>query len=873
MSALKRPSGRLGAVLSFVGISALAGLLAGVAVTPAIALTGLAANNSIGMFENLPSYLKIGNLPERTTIYAHRSVDGADQNLPIASFYAENRESVGWDQVSQYAKDAALAGEDPRFYEHGGVDPLGVVRAAVSNLIGGDVQGASTITQQYVKNMLVAQATGLATEAEREAAYEEATKVSFDRKLKEMRLAIGIEKVYTKDEILLGYLNIALFGGRVYGIQAASQYYYGVNAMDLTIPQAASLLAIVNNPEKFRLDKPDNPDNGAANGYAATKVRRDYILGKMLDGKKITQEDHDAAVAAPIEPSIHPAASGCTTAGNAGFFCDYVVNVIRNDPVFGETAEERYSNFIRGGFDVYTTLDLDLQDTAQGAIDENVPKSMEDVDIASAATAVEAGTGKIKVMAQNKDFNNSGDAAALGPNFSAINYSTDTAYGGSQGFQAASTYKAFTLIAWLRAGHTLGESLNVTEKEYDLSTFKACDNDFGGREYIENDANERGNWSVLRSTAHSVNGAFMSMGQQLDQCDIRQAAKDLLVHPAGGGELEDVPAAILGTNSVSPLTMATAYAGIANNGMVCSPIAIERMVKPDGSDAEIPASQCNQGIEPEIAVAASHALQSVITEGSATASNPYDGVEHIAKTGTTNSATQTWTTGASTKMGLSVLVGQATGDANLRKISLDSGQAATARHRIWKPVMTALDDRYGGDDFAEPESRFLRGVNVEVPDVSGMSLDDARAAIEDAGFEFEDGGTQRSEQPVGTVIGSDPAGGSPAPRGSTVTVYTSDGTAQQQPQEGDDQDSGSKVAVPDVTGQRAGPATGALMRAGFQNISYQWAQDPGGAQACTVVSTDPEAGSDATTDTPVTVFVAGTRNQAGQQVLDPRTCA
>src|SRR3712207_390866 len=136
MSALKRPSGRLGAVLSFVGISALAGLLAGVAVTPAIALTGLAANNSIGMFENLPSYLKIGNLPERTTIYAHRNVEGEDQNVPIASFYAENRESVGWDQVSQYAKDAALAGEDPRFYEHGGVDPLGVVRAAVSNMIG-----------------------------------------------------------------------------------------------------------------------------------------------------------------------------------------------------------------------------------------------------------------------------------------------------------------------------------------------------------------------------------------------------------------------------------------------------------------------------------------------------------------------------------------------------------------------------------------------------------------------------------------------------------------------------------------------------------------------------------------------------------------
>jgi membrane peptidoglycan carboxypeptidase len=870
MSALKRPQGRLGAVLGFVGISVIAGVLASVAVTPAIALTGLAANNSIGMFQNLPSYVKIGDLPEKTTIYAHRTGGGADKNVPLASFYAENRESVTWNQVSQPAKDAAVAAEDPRFYEHGGIDPLGVVRAAVSNVFGSNVQGASTITQQYVKNVLVAQATGLATAKQRDAAYKEATKVSFDRKLKEMRLAIGMEKAYSKDQILLGYLNIALFGGRVYGIQAAAKYYYNENAAALTLPQAASLLAIVNNPEKFRLDQPDSKTNGAANGYAANKARRNYILNNLLKEKKITKAEHDAAIATPIHPVITPAASGCTMAGNAAYFCDYVVNVIRNDPVFGKTAEQRYSAFIRGGFNVYTTLNLDLQDTAQASIDKNVPKSMTSVDIGAAATSVQAGTGKITVMAENKDFNDSGDAASIGPNVSALNFNTDSAYGGSQGFQAASTYKAFTLIAWLRAGHTLGESVNVTEKSYDLSSFRACDTAFGGSEYIKNDEKEKGNWTALDSTSKSVNGGFMQMGLKLDQCDIRKAAKDLLVHPASGGELTDNPAAILGTNNVSPLTMATAYAGIANGGKVCSPIAIERMVDQNGHDAAIPASTCSQGLEPDIAAAASYALQTVITRGTATASNPNDGIQHIAKTGTTNSAQQTWTTGASTKAGLSVWVGQITGTANLRNVNIKGVQAATDRHRIWKPIMAALDKKFGGDDFPTPNSKYLRGVYATVPDVSGMTIDRAQSALESAGFTFQDGGTQPSSAPPGQVIGSDPAAGSSASRGATVTVYTSDGSVQQNtPSPTPSQ----TTKVPDVVGQKAPAATAALNAAGYSKIKYALDTQTS-AGSCTVTSTNPAGGTPAPTDTTITVNVAAAnRGNGNSGTFDINGCA
>ena len=208
-------------ILGFVGMSALAGVLITAAVTPALAVTGMAANNGISMFENLPGYLNIDALSQKTDIYATQP-DGSQAHL--ASFFDENREQVTWDAISQYVKDAAVSGEDPRFYEHGGVDIQGTIRGALSTyVLNQDVQGGSSITQQYVKNVLINNGVREAkTEEEKEAAYDSATETSPERKLKEMRYAIALEKEYSKDEILLGYLNIAAFGGRVYGIESAA---------------------------------------------------------------------------------------------------------------------------------------------------------------------------------------------------------------------------------------------------------------------------------------------------------------------------------------------------------------------------------------------------------------------------------------------------------------------------------------------------------------------------------------------------------------------------------------------------------------------------------------------------------------------------
>ena len=199
------------------------------------------------------------------------SVDlGRKQEL-LASFFNQNRDIIKWDAVPETVKNATLAAEDVRFYQHGPIDPSGIARALVSNLMHKDIQGASTISQQYVKNVCVQQAEALTDKKKSTAAYDACTDKSYNRKIREMRLAIGLEKKYDKDQILLGYLNIAGFGGRTYGIEAAAQYYYDRSAKDLDIGQAATLISIVNNPEEFRLDVKAN--------LAGAEGRRNYVLG------------------------------------------------------------------------------------------------------------------------------------------------------------------------------------------------------------------------------------------------------------------------------------------------------------------------------------------------------------------------------------------------------------------------------------------------------------------------------------------------------------------------------------------------------------------------------------------------------------------
>ncbi|WP_395243841.1 transglycosylase domain-containing protein [Agromyces sp. MMS24-K17] len=861
------------AALGLLGMSALAGLLVTAAVTPAIAVTGMAANSGISLFEGIPGYLDVGELSEKTDIYATRS-DGS--TVLLASFFDENREEVGWDQINQFVKDAAVAGEDPRFYEHNGVDLQGTTRAVLNEfVIGGDTQGGSSITQQYVKNVLINNGVREATtQEEKDAAYEAATESSgnagITRKLKEMKYAIALEKKYSKDDILRGYLNIASFGGRVYGIESAAQYYYGgKHAADLTLPEAASLIAIVNHPEKFRLDQPDSETNGvntvddAGNvvPYKANKERRDYILGEMLKTKKITQEDYDAAVATPITPAITEPSTGCQTAQNASYFCDYVKNVILNefdDPATPDVNEGR-QRLASGGLQIFTTLDVDLQDRAQGTIIENVPYTDDRFDVGAAAVTVQPGTGRILAMAQNKTYSQDPDVLNADPTTDAINFSTDFAYGGSSGFQPGSTFKVFTLGEWLNEGHSLRETFNGARRTFtsfpglcDGSTWKGSFNP------LNDDATTANN--AVDATKYSVNSSFMAMAQQLQLCGVKNTAQAFGVKRADGLELGQryawnddgtptlnpdgsqaldpsatfQPSAVLGTEEVSPLTMATAFAGIANNGLACTPVAIDRIVDSQGNEITPPQTTCTQAVTPEVAHAMEYAMMQTFNGGTASASNTGSGVEHIGKTGTTDNAFDTWMVGASTKAATAVWVGNLTGgDArqNLRKVSFDSGAAATARHRMWRALMMLADEKYGGDDFPAPDESAFKQVLVDVPQVSGLSLEAAKQAIEAAGFVFEDGGQQDSSLPAGQVSGTDPSG--QAGKGSTIRVFTSNGQG---------------VTVPDLTGLTQQEAKQAL-----DQVGLKLGGNGGNLPGAVVVSQSAGAGSGAKRGDTITV--------------------
>ncbi|KQP02058.1 hypothetical protein ASF30_04705 [Leifsonia sp. Leaf264] len=821
------------AFISFIALSAVAGLLVAVAVTPAIAITGLGATAAINIFEKLPSYLAIGPLQQKTNVYAMQN-DG--QPYLLASFYDQDREEVGWGDASQFAKDAAVAAEDPRFYEHGGIDVQGTARAMVSTyLLKGQAQGGSSITQQYVKNVLVQNAESEAkTQEELDAGYAKAVEQTPDRKIKEMRLAIGLEKKYTKDQILLGYLNIALFGGQIYGIEAASNYYFGVSAKDLSLEQAATLLAMVNNPVKYRIDEPDSLKNGAANGYAAAKERRDYILDKMLLHKKITREQHQSAVATPVTPAIHPSSTGCVTAGGAAYFCDFVYRTMLNDPAFGATEADRKKTVSRGGLDIYTTIDLDLQTAAESAMNDNVPRTDPRFDVGSSAVTVQPGTGRVLAMTQNKAFSNDPDVIATSTDFSAINFNTDFDYGGSSGFQPGSTYKVFTLGDWIAEGHSLRETFDGRKRAF-TGFVNTCDGNWSGRFEPNNDDGRIAN-NAVDATAWSVNSSFMSMASQLDLCKIKGVAEAFGVHRADGDPLQMNPSDVLGTQEIAPITMASAFAGVAAGGLVCEPIVIDRIVKPDGSEMTPPSADCRQSVDPNVTSAMAYAMQRTFeSDGTAAASNTGTGVPHIGKTGTTDFAKDTWMIGASTKAATAVWVGNVTRDANLRTLDFASGAAATARHRIWPRIMYVADTKWGGDAFPEPDASAFRQVFFDIPDLRGSSIADAEAKVTAAGFIFADGGPQDSVLPAGQVTGTNPSG--QAGRDTVVTVYTSNG---------------SLILVPDVAGMDEAAARRAM--AAFQ-VTVRSAEVNDAGQVGKVVSTDPPAGAEAKSGSAVTITV------------------
>ena len=757
-----RPKGLFQALATITGFGALAGVMVTAMISPALAVTSVGANSAIGVFSALPEFIELGEQAQKNTLWATRSSDPADGYVAFAEVYWQDREEVRLSQMSPYLAMAAIAGEDRRFYDHTGVDVNSVVRAALGNVFSGEIEsGASTLTMQLVKNTYIQRSQYLPTEEERQEAYATAIATSFERKLNEMKLAIGLEKRFTKDEILEAYLNITGFGGNTYGVQAAAQEYFGKTAKQLSAAESASLMAIVQFPTTRNLGDPAN--------YAANEERRDIILAAMFAEEYLTEAEYTTAINTPVDDSfvtISPPTAGCLAADTyARFFCDFVVKNVENFDTLGATPEERNTRWRKGGLDVYTTLNMSLQTTAQDRIWELVPNDEERLQLGSASTSVEVGTGRVLTMAQNKIFDDSEEGGGISA--TAVNFNTDRAYGGSSGFQVGSTYKVFALIAWLQRGYGLNEVVDASRMELEQAVFLDTCGDGGGPwaglwEFRNSADLLLPAATVFESTVRSINSAYAAMAEQLDQCEIRTAAEALLVHRADSGILQTNPSAVLGTNEIAPLTMAGAFGGIANGGVACEPIVIDRFVEADGGRIEGQSSKCRQGITPDVAAAVAAPMRSVITGGTGSRSNPGGDVPVIGKTGTTDSQVQTWMVGSSTKVATAVWVGNVLGDYKMSNYR----NGTVLRHDIWRIIMQDANEQYGGGSFPAAPDRLLQGSGIELPSITGMSVDEATILLESLGLKLE----VTSGLDVGRVAVFEPVAGTYLARGMTVRV-------------------------------------------------------------------------------------------------------
>lgn len=701
----------LGQIVAFFGVSALCGVLAAGLLVPAAAAAGTAASGSIQFFDDLPSELQAGALAEPSKIYAN------DGSL-IATMYEENRQPIKLDQVSPTMIDAMLAIEDDRFYEHGGVDVQGVIGALASNLTSGTNRGASTITQQYVNSVIID--TNLQNKQEVVLSGSK----DYGDKLREMKLAIAVEKQLSKDEILEGYFNIVPFSGTTFGVQAASKYFFNVDASELNIPQAALLAGVVNGPSVY--SPTGNPE--------LAMQRRNIVIRAMLDKGRITQEEHDAAVATDLGLDITPVPSNCTGAVQAPYFCDYVMHLVLNDERYGATSEDRQKLLYRGGLSIKTTLDPEIQNAAQTAINETANPDTTDPEIGHSMVSMEPRTGKILSMAQNTRY-----SPEQGAGNSVINFNVDLnqdgdpnkPLGGMGGFQPGSTYKPFTVAAWLDAGKTLNTTLNGSKRTYPAGYTWNASCLPGGRYGIPEpwtpinygDTNYK-TTTVIDGLANSLNTITMAEINQLDLCKFQEMAFASGIHNGksseGKNEMLGVnpPSSFGGGGDASPLSMATGFATFAAEGLKCEPRALESVTAADGREFEVPGQDCTQVMKKEVAQGVNAATQQVMTKGSGYYLQ--NGKPIAGKTGTNDFRSQTWFMGYSTGMVTASWLGNhvwgnARGSMEGKQIGgqvypeIDGSKIAGPS---WKNFIDRIPGQYEANPFTPPPASIMGNVTA-----------------------------------------------------------------------------------------------------------------------------------------------------------------
>ncbi|MHA5050287.1 transglycosylase domain-containing protein [Streptomyces sp. SD15] len=668
----KRSGGGLSATqqaAKFLGVSVLAGAVAAGIALPAAGALGLAAKGSVQGFDEIPDNLKSPALSQRTTILD-------SEGGQIATVYSRDRTVVDLKDISPYMQKAIVAIEDSRFYQHGAVDLKGILRALNQNAQNGGVaQGASTLTQQLVKNYFVEEAGDDPTKV------AQATQQTLGRKIRELKYAIQLEEKLGKKKILENYLNITFFGEQAYGIEAAAQRYFSKSAKDLNLQESALLAGIVQSPSRY------DPVNDEAE---ATK-RRNTVLQRMADVNDISQRDADEAKETKLGLKVSQPKNGCITAvKGASFFCKYVEKVFLSDPVFGKTKEDRAKIWNRGGLTIRTTLDPQAQDSVQASIKSHVNKSD---SVATAATLVEPGTGKIVGMGQSKPY-------GYAKNETEYNYSVDRDMGGSNyGFPTGSTFKPFVAAAALEEGRPVTQQYSAPYKMSYPSPVQTCGSapwTNQGNETLSNEStSEKGPYPLKEAMALSVNTYFVQMISDIGICPVVNLTDKLHVVQGNGDKLPEVPAITLGSKGISPLTMASAYATFASRGMYCTPIAIESITQQvDGKQKslEVPKSTCSRAMSEKTADSINTLLSGVIDSGTGQQAGLTDRA-NAGKTGTTDERRNAWFVGYTPNLSGAVWVGSPKQDVKMVNIQIGGVYHAEVYGGqvpgpIWKDAMT-----------------------------------------------------------------------------------------------------------------------------------------------------------------------------------------